>query len=81
MRRFICEFTDIVPSKFMALFSVHLMISIKLFKLVAKVGTPSLFSGATAVQSRPKSHAFTVNNRGKEQMASYTKPALTNRNN
>ena len=37
------------------------MRSIKLFKVVAKVGNPSLFSGATAVQNRPKSYAFTVN--------------------
>ena len=36
------------------------MISIKLFKVVAKVGNLSLFSGDTAVQSRPKSHTFTV---------------------
>ena len=32
-----------------------------IFKIVAKVGNRSLFSGATAVQSRPKSHTFTVN--------------------
>ena len=37
------------------------MISIKLFKVVAKVGNLSVFSGATAVQSRPKSYTFTVN--------------------
>ena len=37
------------------------MISIKLFKVVAKIGNLSLFSGATAVQSRPKSHTFTIN--------------------
>ena len=37
------------------------MISIKLFKVVAKIENMSLFSGATAVQSRPKSHTFTVN--------------------
>ena len=37
------------------------MISIKAFKIVAKDGNLSLFSGATAVQSRPKSHTFTVN--------------------
>ena len=33
-------------------------IRVKIFKVVAKVGNPSLFSGATAVQSRPKSHRF-----------------------
>ena len=43
------------------LFFVEWVISIKLFKVVAKVGHPSLFSGATAVQNRPKSHTFTVN--------------------
>ena len=37
------------------------MISIKVFKIVAKDGNLSLFSGASAVQSRPKSHTFTVN--------------------
>ena len=37
------------------------MISIKLFKVAAKVGNLSLFSGATAVQSLLKSHTFTVN--------------------
>ena len=43
----------------MALFSVKWMISsIKLFKVVAKVENLSLFSGATAVQSRPKSQSY-----------------------
>ena len=42
----------------MALFSVKWMISIKLFKVVAKVGNLSLFSGARAVQSRPKSQSY-----------------------
>ena len=37
------------------------MISIKLFKVVANVGNPSLCNGATVVQSRPKSLTFTVN--------------------
>ena len=37
------------------------MKSIKLFKVVAKVGNLSLLSGATAVQSRPKSHTFNIN--------------------
>ena len=37
------------------------MISIKLVKVVARVGNLSLFSGASAVQSRPKSHSFTEN--------------------
>ena len=35
--------------------------SIKLFKVVAKFGNLSLFSSGSAVQSRPKSHTFTVN--------------------
>ena len=37
------------------------MISIKLCQVVAKVGNLSLFSGATAVQSRSKSRTFTIN--------------------
>ena len=36
------------------------MISTKLFKIMAKVRNPSLFRGVTVVQSRPKSHTFTV---------------------
>ena len=32
-----------------------------LFEVVAKVGNPSHFSGATAVQNQPKSQTFTVN--------------------
>ena len=37
------------------------MISIKLFKAVTKVGNLSLSGCGSAVQSRPKSHTFTVN--------------------
>ena len=35
------------------------MISIKLFKVVANVGNPSLCSGRIAVPSGPKSHTMT----------------------
>ena len=37
------------------------MTSIKLFKVVPKVGNLSLSGCGSAVQSRPKSHTFTVN--------------------
>ena len=36
-------------------------IKLKLLKVVANVGNPSLCCGATVVQSRPKSHTLTVN--------------------
>ena len=52
------EFTDFVPS-LIALFFVEWMISIKLFKVVAVVGNPTLCS-SVAFQSGPKSHTFTV---------------------
>ena len=60
MRRFIIRIYG-RHTFFNTLFSVEWMISIKLFKVMVKVGNLSLFSGATAVQSWPKSHAFTVN--------------------
>ena len=41
-------FTDVVPP-LIAIFSVESMISIKLFKLVANVGNPSLCSGVIVV--------------------------------
>ena len=50
---------DVVPS-LIALFSVELMISIKLFKVVANVRNLPLCSRVIAVPSGPKSHTFTV---------------------
>ena len=59
MRRFIIRIYG-RHTLLMALFSVEWIISIKLLKVMAKVGNLSSFSGATAVQSQPKCRTFTV---------------------
>ena len=53
------EFTDVVPS-LIALFSIVLIISVKLFKVVASVGNLTPCRGVIAVPSGPKSHTLTV---------------------
>ena len=60
MRRFIIRIYG-RHTLLMALYTVESITSLKVIKVMAKVGNLSPFSGATAVESWPKCRTFTVN--------------------